>query len=140
MGQKIDEFCNDLRSDLTEADNRLQGLKGQIEKANEETRDAIEAKLQQAKSDLEAQKRKAEDRQHDVKSYLEEKRAEAKHDIDDWKKKRELKKLEKRAERRERYAADTILFAMAAIDEANVAVLEALESRLDADDAEAATA
>jgi chromosome segregation ATPase len=140
MGQKIDEFCNDLRNDLTEADNRLQGLKGQIEKANEETRDAIETKLQQAKSDLEAQKRKAEDRQHEVKSYLEEKRAEAKHDIDDWKKKRELKKLEKRAERRESYAADTLLFAMAAIDEANVAVLEALEARLDADDAEAATA
>ena len=138
MGAKIDEFCDDLRSDLTAADNRLQDLKGQLETANQETREAIQAKLDKAKANLEAQKRKAEERRHDVKSYLEEKVAEAQHDIDDWKKRREIKKLEKRAQRREEYAADTILFAMAAIDEANVAVLEALDARLDVEDAEAA--
>ena len=137
MGEKIDQFCNDLNKDLTEADNRLQHLKAQLETANRETRDAIQAKLEEAKSSLDQQKQKAKDREHQIKSYLEEKKAEAQHDIADWKKRREIKKLEKRAERREEYAADTILIAMAAIDEAHVAVLEALDARLDADEAQA---
>lgn len=140
MGEKIDEFCSDLRDDLTAAENRLQYLKVQVDNAGQETREAIQTKLDQAKSDLEEQKHKADERQHRIKSYLEDKVAEAEHDINDWKAKRELKKLEKRAERREYYAADTVLIAMAAIDEANVAILEALEARLDADDAEAANA
>lgn len=140
MGEKIDEFCSDLRDDLTAAENRLQYLKVQVDNAGQETREAIQTKLDQAKSDLEEQKHKADERQHRVKSYLEDKVAEAQHDISDWKAKHELKKLEKRAERREYYAADTVLIAMAAIDEANVAILEALEARLDADDAEAANA
>jgi DNA anti-recombination protein RmuC len=140
MGEKIDQFCNELREELTAADNRLQYLKVQVENANRETRNAIQAKLDQAKADLEEQQRKAEDRRHEVKRYFEGKVAEAEHDIEDWKKRREIKKLEKRAQRRERYAADTVLFAMASIDEATVAILEALAARLDVEDAEAASA
>jgi len=56
----------------------------------------------------------------------------------DWKQKRELHRLDKRAERRENYAADAIFIAAAAIDEANVAFLEALEARLDAEEAHGA--
>ncbi len=137
MGQKIDQFCTDLNKDLTQADNRLQHLKAQLETANQESRDAIQAKLDEAKSSLEHQKQNAKDREHQIKSYLEEKKAEAQHDIADWKKRREIKKLEKRAERREEYAGNTVLIAMAAIDEAHVALLEALDARLDADEAEA---
>lgn len=140
MGEKINEFCNELRDDLTAADNRLQDLKGQVENANQETREAIQAKLDQAKADLDEHKRKAEDRQQRIKSYLDEKVAETQHDIDDWKTKRQIKKLERRADRRESYAADTVIIAMAAIDEANFAVLEALDARLDAEDAQGASA
>ena len=140
MGEKIDQFCNELRDELTAADNRLQHLKGQLETANQETREAIQSKLDKAKADLDERKRTAEDRRQQVKSYLEEKLAEAQHDIDDWKKRREIKKLERRAERSEKYAADTVLFAMAAIDEANVAILEALDARLDVEEAEGASA
>jgi hypothetical protein len=138
MGEKIDQFCNELREELTAADNRLQYLKVQVENANRETRNAIQAKLDQAKADLEEQQRKAEDRRHEVRRYFEEKVAEAEHDIG--KKRREVKELEKHAQRRERYAADTVLFAMASIDEATVAILEALAARLDVEDAEAASA
>ncbi len=140
MGEKIDEFSKKLRDDLTAADNRLQDLKGQVENANQETREAIQAKLDQAKANLDEQKRKAEDRQQRIKSYLDDKVTETQHDINDWKTKREIKKLERRAERREGYAADTVLIAMAAIDEANFAVLEALEARFDAEDAQGASA
>jgi chromosome segregation ATPase len=140
MGEKIDEFCNDLRDDLTAADKRLQDLKGQVENANQETREAVQAKLDQAKANLDQQKSKAEDRQQRIKSYLDEKVTETQHDINDWKTKREIKKLERRAERREGYAADTVIIAMAAIDEANLAVLEALDARFDAEDAQGASA
>ena len=140
MGEKIDEFCNDLRDDLTAADKRLQDLKGQVENANQETREAVQAKLDQARANLDQQKSKAEDRQQRIKSYLDEKVAETQHDINDWKTKREIKKLERRAERREGYAADTVIIAMAAIDEANLAVLEALDARFDAEDTQGARA
>jgi chromosome segregation ATPase len=140
MGEKINEFCNELRDDLTAADNRLQDLKDQVENANRETREAIQAKLDQAKANLDEQKRKGEDRQQRIKSYLDDKVTETQHDINDWKTKREITKLERRAERRESYAADTVLIAMAAIDEANLAVLEALDARFDAEDAQGASA
>jgi predicted nucleic acid-binding Zn-ribbon protein len=138
MGEKIDKFTNDLREQLTTADNRLNDLKNQVESAGEESRDAIQAKIDQAKSALEEQKSKAEEGRQRVKSYLEADLAETNQDVHDWKQKRELHKLDKRAERRENYAADAIFIAAAAIDEANVAFLEALEARLDAEEAHGA--
>jgi hypothetical protein len=135
MGERIDQFTNDLRDKLNAADNRLDHLKAQLENAGQETQDAIESKLNQAKADIEEQKTKVKDGQQRAKDFLAADLAETKQDIHSWKQNREIKKLEKRAERRENYAADTVLFAMAAIDEANVAILEALEARLDADDA-----
>ena len=64
------------------------------------------------------------------------KKAEAKSTIDDWKAKREAKKLAHRADRAEEYAAATIRVALASLDEAEQAVLEAVGARLDADEAE----
>jgi hypothetical protein len=71
---------------------------------------------------------------------LQAKQAEVKSTIDEWKAQKEQDKLLARANRAEEYAASAIIFAAAAIDEAELATLEAVEARLMADAATAETA
>lgn len=65
----------------------------------------------------------------------EEKQAEVQSKVEEWKVKREIGELNRRAERAENYAASVVVVAMAAIDEAEEAILEAMAARLDADKA-----
>ena len=51
--------------------------------------------------------------------------------------KREIHKLEKRADNAEDYAATAIVIAAAAVDEAEIAILEAVGARMLAEDAAA---
>jgi hypothetical protein len=66
--------------------------------------------------------------------------SETKEAVKDWKAKRETKKLNSRADRAEEYAADSIDYAIAAIDQAEEAILDAVIARCDADDAAQPTA
>ena len=68
-----------------------------------------------------------------MQARLEAKGAETEDRIAEWKLNRESEKLERRAEDGEAYAAWAILVAAAAIDEADLAALEAIEARVDAD-------
>jgi tellurite resistance protein len=71
-----------------------------------------------------------------VQNRIDQKKAEAKSTIDDWQANREARKLAHRADRAEEYAAATIRVALAGLDEAEQAVLEAVGARLDAEEAE----
>ena len=57
--------------------------------------------------------------------------------IDEWKAKREVQKLENRAKSAEDYFGAAMVVASAAVDEARVAALEAMEARRTADEASA---
>ncbi|TWT81261.1 CobW/HypB/UreG, nucleotide-binding domain [Planctomycetes bacterium CA13] len=52
-----------------------------------------------------------------------------------WKANREIGKLEKRADHPENYAVGAIEFAAGCVEEADLATLEAIETRLEAEDA-----
>ena len=75
-----------------------------------------------------------------MQSYLDEKVTETESRIKEWKANRELEKLEKRADNAEEYAAHSIVVALEAVDEAEVAMLEALAARIESDQAQLATA
>ena len=61
-------------------------------------------------------------------------RVEAKEtEIEEWKAKREHEKLVARADRAEDYAATAIIIALAAVEEAEIAILEAVAARIDAE-------
>jgi hypothetical protein len=64
---------------------------------------------------------------------VEEKKAETKDEIAQWKHNREVGKLERRAEDLEAYAIWAVLVAADALDEADLATLQAISARLDAD-------
>ena len=59
--------------------------------------------------------------------------AEVKEAINEWKAKHEVRKLNARAERSEAYADAAMVLALASIDEAEEAALEAVAARMDAD-------
>jgi hypothetical protein len=54
--------------------------------------------------------------------------------IEEWKHGREVRKLEKRAQRAEDYAAERAWLATVAVEEAEYATLEAIAARLEADE------
>jgi hypothetical protein len=66
---------------------------------------------------------------------VEAKKAETQAAVAEWKENRDRKKLEKRAERAQKYAEACIAMALCAAEEAEVAILEAAAARRDADDA-----
>lgn len=135
MGVKGEEFSMEIRGDVAAAYNRLRFVGVQLDNAGRESREVIRAKLLKAKADLEEQARKAEEERRRVRAYHEERFSEKQQEVDSWRRAREVRKLEERAEHREACAAACVAFALAVIDEAHVAILEALEARLDAEEA-----
>ena len=73
--------------------------------------------------------------QADIKKWVEERKATASEKIAEWKSKRETAKLQSRANSAERYAGAATVVALAALDEAAQASLEAWLARKDADSA-----
>ena len=59
------------------------------------------------------------------------KRPETEIRVEEWKRNRELEKLERRGEDAEAYAAWSMIVATEAIDDVNLAALQALAARLD---------
>ena len=73
--------------------------------------------------------------QASLKSKARQKVAETKEVVTEWKAKNETRMLNARADLAEAYAADAIEFAVASIGEAEEAILDAVVSRMDADEA-----
>ena len=134
MSEKIDQFCNNLRDRLTKGDDRIQGFKASVDAANAKAKADIQSQLDKTRADFEARKRKAEEAHKRIKSNIEETKAETEAKIEEWKHGREVKKLEKRAQRAEDYAADRAWLAMVSVEEAELAMLEAIAARIEADE------
>jgi hypothetical protein len=75
--------------------------------------------------------------QADIKEWAEEEKTATSNKIAEWKAKCEVSKLQGRADRAERYAAAASTVAVAALDEAEEASLEAWLARQDANSAQA---
>ncbi len=134
MSEKIDQFCESLRQQLTAIETKLNHTKADLETVPQETQHLIQSKLEEAKVQLAQNKRKAEDAKANVQQWLEAKKSELQSQVDEWKAQREVDKLVSRADRTEEYAASAIVFAAAALQEAQIAVLEAIEARVAADE------
>ena len=134
MSEKIDQFCHDLRERLTKVDDRLNSFKDSVETANAKAKADIQAKLDESKADIEARKKKAEEVHSRIKANMEEMKEETAARVEEWKHQRQVKKLEKRADRAENYAAGRAWLAMLSVAEAEFAMLEAVAARIEADE------
>ncbi len=135
MTERVDEFTDNLRDRLNEAEARLEQVKASVGAAKTGTRASIEGKIAEAKASAEAQKSALEDAQARMKSDLEEKKAATQEHVAKWKQERQVKKLERRAQFAEDDAMWAMLVAADAIDNANLRALDAIVARMDADEA-----
>ena len=137
MAQRIDRFCENLRVKLTSVDSGLHSLKTKIEGKAQHAEQEARSHLAKVQKHIEQNREKVSASQAEVKEWVEARKTATADKIADWKAKHETSKLQNRADRAERYAAATVDVAMAAVDEAEEAALEAWLAREDADSAQA---
>ena len=95
------------------AEERLNGVKANLEKEASQTEASIKAKVDAPKGKLEQSKRDAENSKAKVTAYFDEKKAETEAKIAEWKRERHQKNLDSRANRDEDYAVYAINMACA---------------------------
>jgi predicted nucleic acid-binding Zn-ribbon protein len=135
MGQRIDQFCEDLRLKLSNIDSRFSSLKAKIDGKAQNTEQAVRGHLGEVQTRIEQNRTKISTAQAKVKDWLDSRKVATTEKIAEWKAKRETTKLQNRADDAEGYAAAAIEVALAAVDEAEQAALEAWLARQDANSA-----
>jgi predicted nucleic acid-binding Zn-ribbon protein len=133
MGERIDQFCENLRIKLTSIDKNMESLKAKIDGKARTAEQDVRNHLDGVKKRVEQDRTKVAGAQADIKKWVEERKAATSEKIAEWKTKREMAKLQSHADWAERYAAAAAVVALAAVDEAEGASLEAWLARKDAD-------
>ena len=132
MGQRIDQFSEDLRLKLTNIESGLSSLKSKIDGKAQNVQQDVRSHLDRLQKRVEQGRGKVSASQAEVKNWVEEKKTATNEKIAEWKAKRETSKLQNRADNAERYAAAAFDIAVAALDDAEQASLEAWLAREDA--------
>ena len=133
MSTMIDNFTKQLHDNLEAVEDRAKSLKKSIKSAPQKTQAEIQSKLDKAKANLDEKKQEFDQYRAKLKTQFEEREAEAESNVEEWKSSRTVKKLEHRADRAENYATTVTFLAMATLEEAEEATLEAIAARLDAE-------
>jgi hypothetical protein len=137
MSQRIDQFYEDLRLKLTNIDSGLGALKTKIDGKAQNAEQSVRNHLDQVRRRIEQDRAKVTAAQSEVKNWIDEQTAAASDKVAQWKAKRETTQLQNRADKAGRYAAAALDVALAAVDEAEQAALEAWLARQDANEASA---
>jgi hypothetical protein len=137
MGTRIDQFCEDFRQKLTIADSGLDGLKAKIDGKAAHVEQDVQNHLDRVHKRVEQGRAKVAAAQADIKEWADGKKTATSDKIAEWKAKRDQSKLQNRADQAEQYAAAASTVAVAALDEAEEASLEAWLARQDANAAQA---
>jgi glutamate synthase domain-containing protein 1 len=135
MMNKIDELGKNLHTKLDAGVDQLKTIKAHLEAAPKEAEAAIQRKLDAAKATLATQKEAAATAKARLRELVEEKKEDTKDLVTEWKAKHDRKKLEKRAERAEKYAETLVDVTLYSALESEKAILDAIAARKDADDA-----
>jgi len=126
----MDHFCENLSDKLRGMEDRVSGFKAKLGSNRAVTSAAIDRHLEEAEAALARTKDDAEAARARMISQ-EHKRLTVGESIAEWKRNREIDKLERRAEDTEAYAAWSLLVVLGAIEEAELAALQAIAARLD---------
>jgi hypothetical protein len=138
MSERIDQFCENLRIKLTSIDKSMQELKVKIDSKTQTAEQEVRTRLQTVKKRIEQDRTRLQTAQADLRKWVDDLKAASTEKIGEWKAKRDEAKLQIRAEIAERYAVAAGVVALAAVDEAEQAALEAWLARKDTDEAKAA--
>lgn len=134
MSERINHFTESLRLNLTALEDQLTAVKADLAASRQEDAAIVRSKLDTARKALEFRKAQAQTAQGKAQAWLKAKEEAGAATLRGWKEKHEKNKLERHAERAEDNAESAIFFAELAMADAAIAVFEALEARLAADD------
>jgi len=126
-----------LQEQFDAAKQRLEDVKQEIASLHEADKESISKMSAAVQQRIEQQQDKIQALRTQVDSWIQEKKSQSKETIASWRQKREIKHLERRADRAEEYALNAVIVAMMDADDAEMAVLDALDARLDAEAAAA---
>ncbi len=135
MNIDFDQLGKKLHAKLDSGIDQLKTAKSHLADLQKETADAIQAKLNAAKQALENKEHEAAAAKSKMEEFLGNKTAQTQAVVAEWKTSKNHKKLEKRADRAEIYAESCVEMALYYADTAQVAILEAVAARKDANDA-----
>ena len=134
MSQQIDSFCEKLRGKLNEMDDRLQQLKASAKADSEKARQDLHSQAEKLQASLDADRASIEAAKIRMKDWAAGKKAIFDEKVAQWKAQRKQEQLKRRAEAAEEYASDAFDVAVAAVDDAYEAAIEAIIARGDADE------
>jgi len=134
MSQQIDSFCEELRGKLSEMDYRLQQLKASAKAGSEKARQDLHLQAEKLRANLDADRASIEAAKSRMKDWAAGKKATFDEKVVQWKAQRKQEQLKRRAEVAEGYASDAFAVAVAAVDNAYEAAIEATIARGDADE------
>ena len=140
MSERIDQFCENLRVRLTGIENDMQGLRAKIDAKARTAEQDVRNELEGVKKRMEQDRTKVAAAQANIKKWLEECKTTTNEKIAEWKAKSEKAKLQSRANMAEQYAVAAAVVALAAVNEAQQASLEAWLARKDAESGQATRA
>ena len=136
MSERIDQFCENLRVKLTSIENSMEALKTGIDSRAQTAEQEVRTHLDVIKKRIDQERPKVTAAQADIKKWVEERKATTNQKIAEWKAKSEKARLKSWADFAESYARAAAATALAAVDEAEQASLEAWLARKDADSAQ----
>jgi hypothetical protein len=137
MGQKIDQLYENLRVKLANTKSHIDSINAKLEAKAQQAEQEAPDQLGQLQKRMEQDRSKVSAAQAEVKNWVEGRKSATAAKIAEWKAKHETSQLQNRADGAERYAAASIDIALAAIDDAEQATLEALIAQQDATAAQA---
>jgi hypothetical protein len=132
LEQDMERFRNELRRKLANVDGVLEHLKSKIETNRQQAEDAVRVYLAKVRIAIDHNRAKLAAAEAQMSQWVEARTTTPSEAVAVWKRKHELSKLQDRALLAERNAAAAREIAMAALDDAEEAALEAWLARRDA--------
>ena len=114
-------------------DDRLQQLKASAKAGSEKARQDLHSQAEKLRANLDADRASIEAAKTRMKDWAAGKKATFDEKVVQWKAQRTQEQLKRRADAAEGYASDAFAVAVAAVDEAHEAAIEAIIARGDAD-------
>ena len=133
------ELKQKLNQQIDAARGKLDALKKEVVSLHEEDMETLRGKQDEIRARLDRQKEQARQLQASIAKWKEDKISHTKEAVAAWRQRREVAKLQDRAEKAEDYAVRMVNLAAIDFEEAEHAIIEAVEARFDAEIASASS-
>ncbi len=129
---EIDRFSNDLRANTAAIDDKLQAVNRKIKGKADDAERAVRQQMELFQKEIDGRNAVAEAAKSKVNEWIQIQKTAALSKIAEWKAKGDAKNLQARADLADEYAAAMSVIAIAAVENAAKASLEALLAHYDA--------